>query len=101
MQVIRFSSNYPKLHNQTTAELIAVRPIKINKSTPKEFLEYDTKNCDGNYYELKSGNYLQLIFLGNLYIPFCTIRSAFPESKVNYYTKNIGEVFNIAIENNK
>ena len=41
--IIKFSSDYPKLHGQTTAELLAVKPIRIDKDTPKELLEYDTK----------------------------------------------------------
>ena len=91
---IGFSHHYPKLHGQTSAELLAVRPIKINKDTPQELLEYDTK-FDGGYFPLRHGNYIQLIFLGNLRIPFCTIRAAYPPSKVEYYQRNIGKMFDI------
>jgi hypothetical protein len=94
---IKFSSNYPKLHNQTTAELLAVKDVFFhNKKTP-ELLEYDTKKEDGTYYELKNGIYLQLIFLGNLGIPFCTLRSGYPLSKIKFYEDNIGETFEIKI----
>lgn len=96
MSYIKFSHNYPKLHGQTSAELIAVRPIRINKNTPRELLEYDTK-YDGGYYPLPTGNYIQLIFVGNLGIPFCTIRSSYPPSKCDYYNGKIGDVFNIVI----
>lgn len=41
MSVIKFSHNYPKLHGQTSAELLAVRPIRIDKNTPAELLEFD------------------------------------------------------------
>ena len=94
MNTIRFSHEYPKLHGQTSAELLAVRPIKIDAHTPKELLDYDT-TYDGGRYPLKSGDYIQLIFLGNLRIPFCTIRSAYPASKVMYYHGAVGKVFTI------
>ena len=97
---IKFSSDYPKLHGQTSAILIAVKPIRIDKDTPKELIEYDTKKSDGTYYNLKTGNYIQLIFIGNLGIPFCTIRSKrnrYAEDKEAYYSQFIGENFTIEI----
>jgi hypothetical protein len=96
--IIKFSSDYPKLHGQTSAELLAVKPIRIDKDTPKELLEYDTKKSDGTYYKLKTGSYIQLVFLGNLGIPFCTIRSKrnrFTEDKEAYYKQLVGKVFEI------
>lgn len=99
MKTIKFSGDYPKLHGQKSATLVAVAKIKIDKNTPHELLEYDTKKSDGTYYELKTGNYMQLIFLGDKAIPFCTIRSAYPQHKVEYYKNSIGQKFNIAIEN--
>lgn len=98
MKTIKFSAYYPKLHNQTSAELLAVRMLPINGDTPSELLAYDTTKEDGTRFKLKPGVYLQLIFLGNLRIPFCTIRPAFPESKVDYYLNSIGEIFNIEIQ---
>ena len=95
MKNIKFSKEYCKLWGQTTAKLLAVKEVKINKSTSQELIEYDTKAVDGSYYELKSGNYLLLIFLGNLDIPFSTIRSAYPQHKVDYYKNSINEMFNI------
>ena len=98
MMEIKFSSDYPKLHCQTSAELLAVKLIRIDKNTPKELLEYDTKKSDGTYYELKTGNYIQLMFLGNFGIPFCTIRSKrnrYAEDKEAYYKQFIGQVFEI------
>lgn len=96
MKVIRFSHLYPKLHGQTSAELLAVRPIRIDRFTAKELIDYDT-SYEGGQYRLATGDYLQLIFLGNLRIPFCTIRKAYPPQKVDYYTQNIGEIFEIRI----
>lgn len=94
MKVIGFSHHYPKIHSQTSAQLLAVHPMKIDKNTPKELLEYDTK-FDGGYFQLKHGMYIQLIFVGNLGIPFCTIRPAFPKRKIDYYKAAIGEWFAI------
>ena len=93
-KTIKFSHHYPKLHGQTSATLLAVLPLRIDKDTPNELLEYYTK-FDGGYFPLKTGEYIQLVFIGNLRIPFCTIRSAFRKEKVMYYTAAIGETFNI------
>lgn len=97
--VIKFSKKYPKLWEQTTAELLTVKDITIDENTNKDLLEYDTKALDGSYYELKKGKYIQLIFLGNKNIPFCTIRNAYGRygDKKEYYQSKIGEVFNIVI----
>lgn len=97
MKTIKFSGDYPKLHGQKEATLVAVAKIKIDKNTPQEFIEYDTKKSDGTYYELKEGTQLQLIFLGDKCIPFCTIRSAQPSHKVEDYKASIGQRFAIEI----
>ena len=96
MNAIKFSHVYPKLHGQTTAELLAVRRIKIDAHTPPELLEYDT-SYEGGRYPLRSGDYLQLVFIGNLHIPFCTLRSAYPASKVAYYQGQVGKMFAIDV----
>ena len=93
-KTIKFSHHYTKLHGQTSATLLAVFPLRINKDTPKEFLEYDTK-FDGGHFPLKNGEYIQLVFIGNLRIPFCTILPVLHKKKVMYYTSAIGETFNI------
>lgn len=99
MNKVKFSKRYPKLWEQTTAELLTVKDITIDENTNKDLLEYDTKALDGSYYELKKGKYIQLIFLGNKNIPFCTIRSSYGRmgNKKEYYQSKIGEVFNIVI----
>lgn len=97
-RVIKFCSNYPKLWGQKSAVLISVRDIKINKNTHPDLLEYDTKKTDGTYFPLKSGNYIQLLFVGDKGIPFCTIRSAFPTKKIDYYKCQYGQTFEIKIE---
>lgn len=98
MSTIKFSHYYPKLHHQTSAELLAVRPIKIDANTPQELLDYDTVNDSGDRYPLKHGNYIQLIFLGNLHIPFCTIRKNYPPQKGDYYRGKVGDIFTIEIK---
>lgn len=98
MKTIKFSSDYPKLWGQTSAELIDVRYIKIDSHTPEALLNYDTTKADGSRFPLKPGNYIQLVFVGNLNIPFCTIRAAYPHSKTVYYLESIGEQFQIEIK---
>ena len=97
MLTIRFSHDYPKLHGQTSAQLLAVLPLTIDANTPAELLEYDT-TYEGGHYALKHGKYLQLVFIGNLRIPFCTIRAAYPPSKVQYYLSAVGRDFTIQVE---
>ena len=99
---IKFSHNYYKLHNQTKAQLISIKSIVIDKDTPSELLEYDT-TYDGGRYELKNGHYVMLVFLGNLGIPFTTIRSANGRygDKFIYYQAHIGELFDIIITEEK
>lgn len=96
---IKFSHNYFKLHNQTKAQFISVKRIVIDKDTPSELLEYDT-TYDGGRYELKNGDYVMLVFLGNLGIPFTTIRPVKGRygDKFIYYRTHIGELFDIIIK---
>lgn len=110
MNKIKFSKIYPKLWGQTQAKLIAVEDITIDENTDKDLIEYDTKASDGSYYKLNKGKYIQLIFLGNKNIPFCTIRSKYGASapflrdyidKTEYYKSKIGEMFDIVFINNK
>ena len=85
MNRIKFSENYPKLWNQTRAVLLNVLLIEKEEfPLNKDLIEYDTKNCNGTYYSLPKTKYIQLIFLGNKRIPFCTIRRWTP-LKYEYY----------------
>ena len=101
MNRIGFSKEYCKLHHQTSAELLAVRRLEINAENPHtELLDYDTIAEDGTRYEIKDGHWLQLVFLGDKGIPFCTIRNDKPaldgmKSKYDYYNEKIGERFEI------
>lgn len=94
---IGFSHHYPKLCGQTSGKLLAVIPIE-RKDMTDELIHYDTiyyENGKARAFPLPPGNYIQLVFIGNLGVPFCTIRSAWPKQKVEYYNSSIGEVFDI------
>ena len=97
MPDIKFSNNYPKLWNQETAELIAIKKLEGRK-LHKDLIEYDTKQVDGSYYHLYQDELIQLIFIGDKGIPFCTLRR-YIDSKWKYYEKLVGEEFNVVIKN--
>ena len=100
MNIIFFDDNYPKLHNQTTAKLVAIETIRINNEKHKELLEYDTIKSDGSYYPIDTNNnnqYIQLVFIGNKHIPFCTLRK-FGGYNWSYYKTKINDLFKIVIK---
>lgn len=97
MNIIFFDDNYLKLHNQTTAKLVAIESIKINNDKHKELLQYDTIKSDGSYYPINNELYIQLIFIGDKHIPFCTLRK-FGGYKWSYYKTKINEEFKIVIK---
>ena len=67
----------------------------IESNNLNDFLiEYDTKNSKGEYYKLPKGTLLQLIFIGDNDIPFCTLRKYTPK-KYDYYIGSIGNIFAI------
>jgi len=90
---LKFSKRYAKLWGQEAAELIYMR-ILDSENIDSDLLEYDTKTLDGTYYKLPKGRLIQLFFIGDKGIPFCTIRRYTPE-KYKYYGKNVGEIFEI------
>lgn len=104
MPTIKFSHNYPKLHGQTSATLLAVRELLFPKDKNADLIEYDTTYLSPNgigFYQLSNGPYLQLIFVGDKHIPFCTIRpkyGGFSKNKKEYYESLIGQVFQIVIK---
>lgn len=116
MNKITFSHIYPKLWGQKTAKLLAVELLSAKEvQENKDLLEYDTRYSTeksiamqdkefDDYYPLpKSDNLIQLVFLGDKGIPFCTIRSAYMKigyklgNKLDYYKGLIGEEFEIDI----
>lgn len=104
MPNIKFSHQYPKLHGQTSATLLAVRELSFPQDRNADLVEYDTTypSTHGvDYYPLPDGPYLQLIFVGNKHIPFCTIRSkwgGFRKNKKEYYESCIGKTFSIIVK---
>jgi hypothetical protein len=98
--VIKFSSDYPKLWGQDEAKLIYVGLVEDSGKSDIEMgfklSEYDTKKSDGSYYPLPMGTLIQLVFLGDEGIPFCTLRR-FIQRKFEYYKSKIGEWFEIKV----
>ena len=103
---IKFSHNYPKLWHQKKAELLAVRIIDAQAvQINQDLIEYDTgfetvddfMDIQKDYYQLpKQGKLIQLIFIGDKDIPFCTLRRH-TEQKYQYYFSCIGEVFEVVL----
>ena len=96
MSEIKFSSNYPKLWNQKEAVLVNVE-VLTGRDFTQDLIEYDTKKTDGSYYQLPMGKLIHLTFLGNKWIPFCTMRRYTPE-KAKYYRKLKGHFFKVVIK---
>lgn len=97
---IKFSHHYYKLQHQgDKAILVSAMPYKIDDSTPKGFLNYDTYYYPDGHYELKPGDYVLLLFLGDNGV-FTTIRPRKGKygDKLEYYSKHIGEEFEIVIK---
>jgi len=96
MNTIQFSHEYPKLWGQTECNLIHVRYLPRDQITP-ELTEYDTRWHDegqSGYYQLPETDVIQLIFIGNKGIPFCTLRR-FTKQKLDYYTEKKYQIFQI------
>ena len=92
---IKFSHDYQKLWGQCHARLIEVN-ITEKKHLHPDLIEYDT-NYGGGYYKLPDGKLIQLVFLGDKGIPFCTIRRWTPE-KEKYYQSQIGKIFIVEVK---
>ena len=101
MNKIKFSKDYVKLHGQRSAELLAVSRVRVPDGVSSELIEYDTIATDGSRYELKPGKYILLVFLGELGIPFTTIRADTPpmkgrgQGKYEYYDARIAQRFEV------
>jgi hypothetical protein len=96
MHKIKFSHNYPKLYGQRTAQLLKIERLKIPDDLNETLRVYDTQYRDDNYYPLRNGDYLLLVLLGNLKIPFTAIRRYTPD-KEDYYMSMLGDTFLIEI----
>lgn len=97
---IFFDNNYPKLHGQKTARLCgvltSVKPELLEAKFPG-LIEFDTTRDDGRRYAIKNDEtYMLLLFIGEKWIMFPTLRK---ENKENLrrYADSIGETFEIVI----
>jgi len=110
MTEILFSHYYPKLHFQKEAELIAVRILNKPEDWNEELAEYDTKFRKGllsqssaievyedSHYPVPDGKLLQLVFIGDKHIPFCTLRS-WNKEKEKYYRGLIGQILDVVVK---
>ena len=93
---INFNRNYTKLHGQKMARLIDIG-IRTGKRLCKEFVEYDT---DGQYKIEEDTTYLFLVFVGNDYFPFTTLRKLNKEN-IEKYVGREGKIFKIVVEEQK
>jgi hypothetical protein len=103
---IGFSHRYEKLQGQTSAELVCIRPVVVGPGTSPDLIEYDTLYFEwvGGYardpvavrrhFKLDPGRYLQLVFVGDKGIPFCSIRRP-----GDHWRGNVGDIFEIRIKN--
>lgn len=101
MNIIKFSYPFHKLfHNGQqieVAKLLQVVRVKL-EDLSQELRDYDT---DFGAYQLPlKGDYLMLIFLqGHTRGLFTTLRRETP-SKLAYYMRSVGEVFNVEVSHN-
>jgi len=97
-QEIKFKKNYSKLHNQDYCYLLEVKKVFGWELLNKGFLEYDTDNDDSFKIE-KNEYYLLLFCVGDLYIPFTTVRKFNTDNILKYCTPTInGANYKIVIE---
>jgi len=128
MPHIKFSHNYCKTWEQTRGRLLDVVLLDA-KTLNDDLVEYDTKyfpatladscgcelhtNFPGDeehcHYPLPKGELIQLIFVGDKGIPFCTIRTRYrydrgknqKVDKCDYYSPLIGEWFDVVVKEHK
>jgi hypothetical protein len=96
MPQIKFSHRYPKLHQQTSGELIAVKLARSDKITER-MRNYDCYWCENDnegMYCLPNGILIILYFIGNYGIPFSTIRKGTARNQIKY-EKLIGQMFDV------
>lgn len=101
LKKISFNNDYPKLHNQATAELLLVindvSGAMLN-TICERVTKYDTLRNDGKYYHIDNNqDFMILVFLGNKGIPFTSIRKMNQEN-IDKYCDSVGEVFLIDVK---
>ena len=97
---IQFDTNYPKLCNQSKAQLVHIHALYFEDFLKrKDLIDYDTKRYDGSHYEYnKTLSYLLLFFVGDKGIMFSSLRKMNSENADKYLNK-IGKWFYIDIQN--
>lgn len=96
MKSITFRHRYPKMCGQTSGRLVAVLPIMIDRNAPDYMMKYETTYSENGklfYDKLPDGEYVQLVFVGNLGIPFSTIREAWPHNRVKFFYESVNDEF--------
>lgn len=98
---IAFNNNYPKLHRQKHARLLAVITGfsgELLKNRFPDFMYYDTISDDGRYYRINPDEtYILLLFEGDKGILFSSFRKDNDENFAKYNT-SIGQFFKIKVE---
>lgn len=99
---IKFDCNYPKLCNQAHAKLVWIDEIRdcdftLKYPHLKALFEYDTKRPGGKLYNIKRGDYLLLLFVGDKGIMFSTVRRDNPSNRSKYINK-IGKLFDVEVK---
>lgn len=98
---IEFNNNYPKLHGQKHARLLAVITGfsgELLKNRFPDLVFYDTQRDDGRYYDIKPDeSYILLLFEGDKGVLFTSFRKDNEENFVKY-NPSIGQLFKIKIE---
>lgn len=100
LKEIEFDNNYPKLHGQKEARLVAVfndisGRILYNKFP--DLMGFDCKRSDGKFYFVNpEKDYMLLLFIGDKGILFPTFRKSNDENK-SRYNDSIGELYKLII----
>lgn len=99
MEIV-FNHNYKKLHNQTSAGLVYIGILKSGNNFSKEFKEFIEYDTEGQYKIEEDTTYLFLVFVGNNYFPFTTLRKLNKEN-IEKYVGREGKIFKIAVKEQK
>ena len=96
---IKFDHNFTKLHGQKTANLRYMENTGLNMLTPEAVI-YDTEyveNGELKHSRIHNGQLIRLEFFGDKGIPFTTYRK-YRKSSFNKYYRDLGQVFDIVVE---
>lgn len=95
MPTIKFVYPFSKLRCVTSGFATLLEVMEVNmENLSQTFLDFDTDQ--GKYKLPKKGKMIMLIFTSDKGM-FTTLRSIWPGTKMDYYKKNIGQNFEVAI----